>query len=76
MATGQQAEPQIAKLMDPVCGLRVDAATAAGRSEYGGRLFYFHSTACKAEFDADPARFAGESSDAPRDSRGDPPGRH
>ena len=58
VATGQQAEPQTAKLMDPVCGLRVDPATAAGSSEYAGRTYYFHSAACKAEFDAQPERFA------------------
>lgn len=58
MATGQRAEPQDAKLMDPVCGLRVDASTAAASSEYGGRTYYFHAPQCKAVFDADPARFA------------------
>ena len=58
MATGQQAEPQTAKLMDPVCGLRLDPATVAGSSEYAGRTFYFPSAACKAEFDAQPERLA------------------
>lgn len=59
VATGQQAEPQTAKLMDPVCGLRVDPDTAASRSEYAGRVYYFQSVACQAEFDAAPAWFAG-----------------
>ena len=59
MATGQQAEPQVDKIMDPVCGFRVDPERAAGRSEYEGHVYYFHSEACKAEFDASPATFAG-----------------
>lgn len=58
MATGQQAEPQAAKSMDPVCALRVDPATAAASSEYRGETYHFHSLACKAEFDAAPGRFA------------------
>lgn len=57
MATGQRAEPQIDKPMDPVCGLRVDARSAAASSEYNGVVYYFHSKACKAEFDAAPERF-------------------
>ena len=73
MATGQQAEPQTHKLMDPVCGLRVDPATAAGSSHYAGRAFYFHSAACKAEFDARPERFAarGGGDAAPQPGRPD-----
>lgn len=45
---------------DPVCGMMVDPATAAGQSEYGGRTYYFCATGCKTEFDADPAKYAGE----------------
>lgn len=67
MATGQQAEPQTHKLMDPVCGLRVEPETAAGSSEYGGRTYYFHSLACKAEFDAAPARFVRNAGDPTAD---------
>ena len=58
MGTGQRAEPQTAKLMDPVCGLRVDRETAAAASTYRGLTYYFHSPACQAEFDAHPERFA------------------
>ena len=57
MATGQQAEPQTAKSMDPVCGVRVDRSTAAASSVYEGQTYYFHSAACKAEFDAAPGQF-------------------
>jgi P-type Cu+ transporter len=45
---------------DPVCGMAVDPAHAAGTSTYDGGKFYFCSKGCKAKFDADPASFAGE----------------
>jgi len=43
---------------DPVCGMEVDEAQAAARSEYQGQTYYFCSESCKAEFDKDPASFA------------------
>jgi Cu+-exporting ATPase len=45
------------KMIDPVCGMEVDPAKAAGHSTYGGRDIFFCSTACKAKFDAEPERF-------------------
>jgi Cu+-exporting ATPase len=39
----------------------VEPESAAGRSEYGGRSYYFCNLACKERFDADPQRWlAGE----------------
>lgn len=64
MATGQRAEPQTAKPMDPVCGLRIDTEHPVATSTYGGRTYYFHSAACKAEFDAHPDQFAHRADDA------------
>jgi P-type Cu+ transporter len=43
---------------DPVCGMTVDPARAAGSSEHGGHTVYFCSKGCKAKFDADPAKYA------------------
>ncbi|MGI9107178.1 MAG: heavy metal translocating P-type ATPase [Pyrinomonadaceae bacterium] len=43
---------------DPVCGMNINPAAAAGRSEREGRTYYFCSIACKEKFDADPVRFA------------------
>jgi len=43
---------------DPVCGMSVDAASAAHRSEVRGRTFYFCCARCKRRFDQDPARYA------------------
>lgn len=43
--------------IDPVCGMTVDTATAAGRSSYHGETFYFCGLGCKRAFDKDPGRF-------------------
>ncbi len=37
--------------------MQVEAANAAGQSEYGGQTIYFCSLACKQRFDADPSQF-------------------
>jgi YHS domain-containing protein len=44
---------------DPVCGMTIDEKKAAGKSEYKGQTYYFCASACKAKFDADPAKYAG-----------------
>lgn len=61
-------------VIDPVCGMSVDPETAAGRSKFEGRDYYFCSVACKTQFDNDPAsyRHADTGSNAPRGA-GDPP---
>src|SRR5687767_7368014 len=46
--------------IDPVCGMTVDPANAAGSSQYGGQTIYFCSAHCKTKFDADPAKYMGE----------------
>ena len=43
--------------IDPVCGMTVDPARAAGSSRVGDRTFYFCSNSCKQKFDADPAAY-------------------
>lgn len=42
---------------DPVCGMNVDPAEAAGRSIHLGQTYYFCSKSCKAKFDAAPEQF-------------------
>jgi Cu+-exporting ATPase len=44
--------------MDPVCGMTVEPANAAGTSDYKGRKYYFCSKHCLDAFTADPARYA------------------
>lgn len=42
---------------DPVCRMKVDDKTAAGRSTHEGHDYYFCNTACKTEFDKEPGKY-------------------
>ena len=42
---------------DPVCGMDVDPKTAAGKSTFQGKTYYFCSPGCKREFDKEPQKF-------------------
>ncbi len=42
---------------DPVCGMKVDPATAAAKVVRGKETCYFCSTGCRAKFDADPDKY-------------------
>jgi Cu+-exporting ATPase len=44
---------------DPVCGMEVDPASAAGSSDHEGMTYYFCSEACKTSFDAEPSKYVG-----------------
>ena len=50
----------VEKFTDPVCGMDVDPAHAAGSSLFEGRTHYFCATQCKTKFDADPVRFSAD----------------
>jgi Cu+-exporting ATPase len=39
---------------DPVCGMDVETATAAARTEYKGQTYYFCGSMCKEKFDLSP----------------------
>jgi len=43
---------------DPVCKMGVDEKTAAAKSEYQGKTYYFCSQGCKKQFDSKPAKYA------------------
>jgi len=45
--------------IDPVCGMEVEPATAAGSFEHQGTTYYFCSTACLEDFREDPSSFVG-----------------
>jgi YHS domain-containing protein len=45
---------------DPMCGMQMSEEQAAGKSEYQGQTYYFCSARCKAQFDQNPARHAGQ----------------
>ena len=55
---------------DPVCGMDVDTATAAGRTEYKGQTLYFCGSKCKEKFDVNPEQFLGQSSETPKSGQG------
>jgi YHS domain-containing protein len=42
---------------DPVCGMTVAEAKAAGTSEYGGETYYFCAAGCRESFEKDPEKF-------------------
>jgi len=50
---------------DPVCGMEIDAATAAGSSEYEGVTYYFCAVGCKEAFDAEPSKYVGAAAPEP-----------
>jgi YHS domain-containing protein len=37
----------------------IDPATAAAKSEYGGKTYYFCAPGCKKTFEQQPAKYAG-----------------
>src|SRR5580765_1861474 len=43
--------------LDPVCGMTVDPAKAAGQFEHKGTSYYFCSKGCLAKFAADPEKY-------------------
>ena len=45
---------------DPVCGMDVDIKTAAAKSEYKGKTYYFCGPGCKRDFDRDPEKYIGK----------------
>ena len=48
---------------DLVCGMDIEAATAAGRSEYNGKTYYFCGPNCKEKFDLKPEQYLCNSAD-------------
>jgi YHS domain-containing protein len=42
---------------DPVCKMQVDENTAAGKSVYNGKTYYFCAQGCKTKFDANPQQY-------------------
>lgn len=42
---------------DLVCGMDVDPETAAAKSEYQGKTYYFCASGCKKRFDGEPTKY-------------------
>ena len=49
---------------DPVCGMEIDPKTAAGKSDYQEKTYYFCSQGCKKAFDKEPQKYAGNAEDS------------
>lgn len=45
------------QVKDPVCGMNLDADSAAATSEHMGKTFYFCAQACKEKFDQAPMKY-------------------
>jgi xanthine dehydrogenase accessory factor len=56
---GASADLAATEALDPICGMFVEVATAAYRSEIDGQSVYFCCRGCKERFDADPAAYVG-----------------
>ena len=57
MTTHSSVAPISAAVVDPVCGMRVDPATAAAIEDADGAQHFFCGASCAAKFRADPARY-------------------
>ncbi|MGV8922056.1 MAG: heavy metal translocating P-type ATPase [Thermomonas sp.] len=60
-STAKAATDDANKVIDPVCGMTVDPATAKGGSaEYEGATYHFCSTGCHDKFTANPQQHLGD----------------
>ncbi len=48
----------MAMVIDPVCGMRIDAEDAGATVDHEGKTYYFCSQACRDAFVADPTSYA------------------
>jgi len=46
-----------ATVLDPVCGMTIDPAEAAGQADYRGQTYYFCHPSCLERFEAAPGEF-------------------
>ena len=54
---GQHGGEQDGVAIDPVCGMKVDRATAEHRFSYNGQDYFFCSARCRERFAAEPEKF-------------------
>src|SRR6266568_2521185 len=64
---GKRPAPEAAR--DPVCGMKVDPATAKHRAEHGGMTYHFCSAGCRAKFVADPAKYVAARNQSPEPAK-------
>ncbi len=54
----------VISVKDPVCGMELEAATAAEKAIYKGQMHYFCGSTCKEKFDRNAERYLGEATKA------------
>ena len=55
--TNKIADTSSAKVIDPVCGMRVQPGKARGQVEHAGATYYFCSPGCAQKFQANPEKY-------------------
>ncbi|ABD08564.1 Heavy metal translocating P-type ATPase [Rhodopseudomonas palustris HaA2] len=53
------------KVIDPVCGMKVDPATTPHRFDYQGQTYFFCAASCRGKFAADPVSYLDKSKAKP-----------
>jgi Cu+-exporting ATPase len=78
-STGGTSLPLVAapavQAIDPICGMTVDPASAAGSAVYQGRTYYFCSEHCLHRFQADPERYLQPAAPAAESPQGSSAGK-
>ncbi|MEO6656207.1 MAG: heavy metal translocating P-type ATPase [Pyrinomonadaceae bacterium] len=67
---GEMMAAPLGKEIDPVCGMSVNPASAAGKYDFDGKPYYFCSTGCLEKFKKDPGSFLDpqqKAADLPKD---------
>ena len=59
-----------AVVKDPVCGMDVETAMAAGRTDYKGQTYHFCGATCKEKFDLNPQQYLGDPAGTPKAGHG------
>lgn len=57
----KHGSPALSSVVDPVCGMTIEPATASGSHRYGSRTYHFCSKGCELKFAAEPAKYADDS---------------
>lgn len=57
--SGVKTKETVKMAKDPVCGMDCDEKTAAAKSEYMGKTYYFCAPGCKTAFDKNPGKYIG-----------------
>ncbi len=55
---GPHEEATVTTATDPVCGMKVEEGDAPAKAEYQGQGYFFCSSDCKEEFEANPGDYA------------------